>query len=170
MPTDGKSTTLTLHLVDSAKGHVVQTWRFEGSTRVVIGRSPECDVRLTDKSVSRVHVEFVLDPESMQWVLHSHGRNGTLIGGEMVTEFRPKDRTLMQLGPNGPKFQLSFVHENLALAATVTGDTDTVTLEFLTIDQKRKNEEVSRIAEGDAFRSLIERAKQLKRQKNDAAP
>lgn len=169
MPTDGKLTILTLHLVDSAKGHVVQTWRFEGSSRVVIGRSPECDIRLTDKSVSRIHVELVWDAEKGDWVLISHGRNGTLIGGEMVTEARPKDRTIIQLGPSGPKFQLSFVHEMLALAATVTGDTDTVTLEFLTIDQKRKNEEVSRIAEGDAFRALIERAKQLKRERNDAA-
>ena len=166
MPSDGKSKILTLHLLDSAKGQVVQTWRFEGCSRIVIGRAPESDIRLTDKSVSRVHVEFTLDPEVNAWVLHSHGRNGTLIAGEMVTQVTPKDRTILQLGPSGPRFQLSLLQENAALQATVTSDTDPGTLDFLTIDVNRKTEEVERIVDGDSFRLLVERARQLRQGKN----
>lgn len=166
MPSDGKSKILTLHLLDSAKGQVVQTWRFEGCSRLVIGRAPESDIRLTDKSVSRVHVEFTLNDEGTGWVLTSHGRNGTLIAGEMVDVVTPKDRTIFQLGPSGPRFQLSLLQENAALQATVTSDTDPGTLDFLTIDLNRKTEEVQRIAEADSFRLLIERARELRQNRS----
>jgi pSer/pThr/pTyr-binding forkhead associated (FHA) protein len=154
--------------VDSAKGHVVQTWRFQDCARVVIGRAPECDIRLADKLVSRLHVEFHHDPTVDQWTLKSLGRNGTLVNGNPVTEMVAKDRMTFQLGASGPRFQLLLTQETFTDWATVIGDNDMGILELLNVDEKRKAEEVSRITEGDSFRQLLEKAKQLRLAKADA--
>jgi pSer/pThr/pTyr-binding forkhead associated (FHA) protein len=169
MVNENSSTSLTVHLVDSAKGHVVQTWRFQDCNRVVIGRAPECDIRLADKLVSRVHVEFTHDPTEDKWTLKSLGRNGTLVNGSLVTEIPTKDRMAFQLGPSGPRFQLLLTQEALTDWATVIGDNDMGILELLHVDEKRKSEEVSRITEGDSFRLLLEKAKQLRQAKVDAS-
>ncbi|MBY0589533.1 FHA domain-containing protein [bacterium] len=166
--TDHPSTSLTIHLIDSAKGQVVQTWRFQGCDRVVIGRAPDCDIRLADQLVSRVHVEFHRDPTNDQWTLKSLGRNGTIVNGNAVTEIVTKDRMIFQLGPSGPRFQSLLTQEaNADWAATVIGTNDMGILEMLKIDEKKKLEEVSRIMEGDNFRHLLAKAKELRQAKHD---
>jgi serine/threonine protein kinase, bacterial len=49
---------ISLHLLDSAKGQAVQTWKFEGQSLVRIGRSEENHVVIPDPSVSRFHAEL----------------------------------------------------------------------------------------------------------------
>lgn len=57
-------------------------------TRVVIGRSPDCDVVLNNTSVSRQHAELLND--SGAWLLRDLGsRNGTGVNGARVAGDRP---------------------------------------------------------------------------------
>lgn len=52
--------------------------------RVVVGRSPDCDVVLNNTSVSRQHAELLFDGN--QWMLRDLGsRNGTGVNGARVT-------------------------------------------------------------------------------------
>ncbi len=60
---------------------------------LVIGRSPSCDVVLSDPSVSRRHVRLLY--RDGKWVLHDlRSTNGTVLNGERVgrSELRPGDR------------------------------------------------------------------------------
>ncbi len=50
------------------------------------------DITLADTQVSRLHLELVY--REGQWLLCSHGRNGTRIDGAPVTEVRLADRTV----------------------------------------------------------------------------
>ncbi len=64
------------------------------SKSATIGRAPDCDLLLTDTSVSRRHAE--LRREDERWLLRDLGsRNGTRVNGARVTgemEVRPGDQ------------------------------------------------------------------------------
>lgn len=56
--------------------------------RLVIGRSTQCDIVLSDPMISRVHAELVcIDELSDEWVLRDLGSlHGVWAGGERTTE------------------------------------------------------------------------------------
>ena len=56
------------------------------STRVVIGRSRECDVRVEDGNVSRRHAELSRDESSGWTVVDLGSTNGTEVNGRKVTK------------------------------------------------------------------------------------
>jgi DNA-binding NtrC family response regulator len=68
------------------------TFRIEdiAHRRVLLGQSPACDVRLTDRSVSRRHAALELDGQKLR-VLDLGSKNGTVMAGLEVKEvcFRP---------------------------------------------------------------------------------
>jgi len=150
---------MTLHLLDSAQGHRIQTWRFKDRSQVTIGRDDDSDIALADTQVSRRHVEIVY--RDTKWMLHSHGRNGTWIGGAMVAETSLTSGAIFQLGSGGPSFQFVNVNESLAPLATIDAIAPDA-LDFLAIDEARKAEEVRQIADGEAFRELLDQARRLK--------
>jgi len=150
---------ITLHLLDAAQGHAVQTWRFRDCCRVVIGRATDNDISLVDPQVSRVHVELLFRQD--HWMLRSLGRNGTWIDGTAVSEVRMSDRTIFQLGSNGPSFQFVTVNDSVSNLATID-HIDLDALQFLAIDEQRKEEEVQQIAGGDLFKQLQQQARNLK--------
>jgi pSer/pThr/pTyr-binding forkhead associated (FHA) protein len=154
--------TLSLHLVDSTTGKVVQTWRFKGKDRVVIGRGFDSDIRLADSSVSRLHVEFVFDQQRGGWILRSLGRNGTHIEGEPVKERLIGDRTVFRLGSSGPQFLAALDQKTVGDQDTLIGEIDAGGLECLVVNEQQKAEEVRQIVEGDRFQLLKERAKLLR--------
>ena len=157
----------TLHLLDSAQGHAIQTWRFENRVRVSIGRAVDNDITLADTQVSRLHLELIY--REGQWLLCSHGRNGTRIDGAPVTEVRLADRTVFQLGSSGPTFQFLTIKHSASGLATID-NIDPGALDFLVIDEQRKTEEVQRIAEGEAFRQLQEQARRFRRGDGNPSP
>jgi eukaryotic-like serine/threonine-protein kinase len=60
-----------------------------GPSRCLIGRAPDCQVRLwgteRDKLVSRHHCQVHFDPESLTLGVHDFGsRNGTYLNGQKV--------------------------------------------------------------------------------------
>ncbi len=150
---------MTLHLLDSAQGHRIQSWRFQDRSQVTIGRDDDSDIALADTQVSRKHVEIVY--REGKWMLHSHGRNGTWIGGAMVSEANLTSGAIFQLGSGGPSFQFVTVNDSLTPLATIDAIAPDA-LDFLAIDEERKAEEVRQIADGDAFRELLEQARRLK--------
>ncbi len=158
---------VTLHLLDSAEGHALQTWKFENAVAVKIGRSGDCDVTLADSRVSRLHAE--LHHRDGKWSLRSHGRNGTLVGGADVAEVQLKDGNVIQLGPNGPALKFNTVTEEDSTMATVE-NFELSGLDFLDIDEERKAAEVKQIVDTEAFRELQERARLLKQGRDEFVP
>jgi pSer/pThr/pTyr-binding forkhead associated (FHA) protein len=156
---DDEKSSCTLQLLDSAQGHAIQTWQFSNCGRVTIGRASSNDIHLTDTQVSRFHVELVYGQG--EWQLISHGRNGTQIEGIKVSEGRLSDRTIFQLGTSGPSFRFLRATDGASSMATVE-DIDQEMLDFLVIDEERKNEEVQQIAESETFQKLKEAARRWK--------
>ena len=62
---------VSIQLLDSSHGKVVQTWQFDGRTSITVGRASERDVRIGDQHVSRLHAEVL--HEDGAWTLVSHG-------------------------------------------------------------------------------------------------
>ncbi len=156
---DLESGRVTLHLLDSSLGHPIQSWTFDNRDQIKIGRATDNDITIPDSRVSRFHVELV--HASGKWVLRSHGRNGTCVEGKQVSEMRVRDKTIFQLGPDGPSFRFATVREENSIMATIE-NVDPETFDFLEIDEDQTEQEVRQIVESDAFRALQERARQLR--------
>jgi pSer/pThr/pTyr-binding forkhead associated (FHA) protein len=148
----------TLHLLDAAQGHPVQTWRFANCQQISIGRSDDNDIALADAQVSRKHVELVFRDGS--WTLQSHGRNGTRIDNELVQEILLWDSATFQMGMSGPTFQFVQDQEAPTNSQTIEGF-DQSGLDALYIDERRVEEEVGQITESEAFRQLQQHLKRL---------
>jgi pSer/pThr/pTyr-binding forkhead associated (FHA) protein len=66
--------------------------------RLVVGRRPDCDVRIPTLDVSRQHCELLVADDSVK-VKDLNSSNGTFVNGKRVTEveLNPGDR--LQIGP-----------------------------------------------------------------------
>jgi pSer/pThr/pTyr-binding forkhead associated (FHA) protein len=152
---------LTLHLLDAALGHPVQTWQFSDRSRLTIGRLPDTDIYLSDPRVSRLHVELL--HQHGQWILHSRGRNGTLVDGATVVEVALSSLMIFQLGGEGPSFQVGCRQEsNANLSRQTMNLADSGMLDFLTIDEGQKIDELRQITDGDSFQRLVDEAQRLR--------
>jgi pSer/pThr/pTyr-binding forkhead associated (FHA) protein len=155
----------TVHLLDSAQGHPIQTWRFSDCKRITIGRSPESHVSVVDPQVSRLHTEFVF--ANGNWKLISHGRNGTLVGTASIPEMQVAGTLVIQLGQNGPRLKFIAKHEVASHMATLSPqNVEPLGLDFLVVDQQKKQNEVQQIAEGDSFKLLQQQVRELKQRRN----
>ncbi|PQO26122.1 hypothetical protein C5Y96_21985 [Blastopirellula marina] len=159
--TDGVVIPFTLKLLDSSRGHAIQTWNFTDCRRVTIGRAAENDISLADPQVSRVHVELLL--RDGNWAIVSLGRNGTVLDGMMINDELLSDHSIFQLGPNGPSFQFSTSSESVSSLQTLN-EIDPIALDFLMVDESKLEEEVKNIADTEVFRELQERARKMKDQ------
>lgn len=151
---------VTLYLLDSAQGHPIQTWQFRDRAKVTIGRLPDNDIAIVDPQVSRCHLELRF--ANGKWTLVGLGRNGTIVNGESVSEIEMRDHWVFQLGTTGPTFKFVVKQELSGQYATID-NLEGISLDFLTIDQQRKQEDVQQIADAEAFRLLQEQVRQLKR-------
>jgi predicted component of type VI protein secretion system len=152
--------TIALHLLDSAQGHVLQSWRLDRSP-ITIGRNDDNDVVIADPHVSRLHATLIF--EAGDWSLISLGRHGTLIGDRAVSETGLSDQTIFRLGANGP--MLRFDTCNVAHNRSETLDSiNPEMFSMLDIDHERKQQEVEQITNNDLFRQLLD---QSRRQKDD---
>jgi pSer/pThr/pTyr-binding forkhead associated (FHA) protein len=151
--------TVVLHLLDSAQGHVLHSWRVSDRSPITVGRNDDNDVVIADPHVSRLHVTLVYQDGG--WNLISLGRHGTLIGDRAVSESRLVDGLVFRLGANGP--MLRFDSSASVGHRTETLDSiDPDMLNMLDIDQARKEQEVEQITENELFRQLLEQSKQKK--------
>lgn len=75
--------------------------------RVVIGRAPECELALDDKTVSRQHAEIV-DVGIGEWKIRDLGsRNGTTVNGTTTSEARLTNGDRIGIGSSALEFRTS---------------------------------------------------------------
>jgi pSer/pThr/pTyr-binding forkhead associated (FHA) protein len=149
---------VSIHLLDSSHGAVMQTWQFDGQESITLGRSSERDVRVGDQHVSRLHAELRFDGE--HWVALSHGRNGLLVDGEQTQRAPLKEKSVVRLGPEGPMLSVRF--ERVSNDSLATLEASVMPVVHLKIDEERKAREVTEIVEGQYFQQLRSRARQLR--------
>jgi len=75
------------------------------SCDVQIGRKETCDVQVESGVVSRVHAE-VVRRDGHWWVVDKGSTNGTYLNGESINEAPLPVEAALQLGKEGPTFQL----------------------------------------------------------------
>ena len=66
-------------------------------TRVVLGRSREADVRISDVNISRKHAE-VRHEEDAYWIVDLGSLNGTMVNGKRIDRKRLRDGARITLG------------------------------------------------------------------------
>lgn len=150
---------VTLHLLDSAQGHVVQTWRFKDKTAIVIGRGEDSDVVIADAQVSRLHAKLVWQDGA--WNLQSTGRHGTLVNDRLVAETQLKGDTIFRLGANGPTLRFEMGHAERRPSETIDSIHPDL-IAMLEIDFERQQQEADDIAGNSLFRELQERVRRTK--------
>jgi diguanylate cyclase (GGDEF)-like protein len=101
----------TLTMVSGAEAGSV--YRLGAST--VIGRSPDCEVRVTDAGVSRRHASIIQQGETDYLVQDLGSRNGTTVRGRAVTRSLLTDGDRIGFGPVFFRFALADETEELAL-------------------------------------------------------
>jgi hypothetical protein len=91
--TSVRETTAAQALVRVVRGGDTGAEHRLASTRVVAGRSSECDIELDDPTVSRRHAVFVQRGDDW-WVVDLDSTNGTQVNGVAAVEqrLRPGDR------------------------------------------------------------------------------
>ncbi len=159
----GDSPHVAVHLMDSALGRPMRSWQFEGKAVIAIGRADECDVAISDPYVSRSHAELRF--QNRQWCLVSLGRYGVLVQGQPVTELPIAGETIFRLGSSGPTLRfdpLAAKHDN---RMTMMFDS-TLVENMFELDQSKVHRDVGEIAEGEYFRELQRRARQLRQNRD----
>jgi two-component system, cell cycle response regulator len=101
----------TLTMVSGAEAGSV--YRLGAST--VVGRSPDCEVRVTDAGVSRRHASILQQGETDYLVQDLGSRNGTTVHGRAVTKCLIADGDRIGFGPVFFRFALADETEELAL-------------------------------------------------------
>ena len=151
---------IALHLLDSAQGQCLQTWRFSDQPSVRIGRGDDNDVIVADPHVSRLHAQLTFRDGS--WTLVSHGRHGTLIDDRLVSEAPLTDRIVFRLGPGGPMLRLDIAAALPASYGETIDRIDPNAFSHLVIDENRKQAEVEQIAGNALFEELQQQSRRFK--------
>ena len=158
-PTPSAGRFVVIHLLDSAQGHSLQTWRFSHQSQITIGRSDDNDISLADPHVSRAHAKLVYDGGT--WTLLSTGRHGTLIDDRVVSEFTMRHDTVFRLGAAGPTLRFG-THASETRRSETMDNVDYDMIAMLEIDEKRKQQEVDQITGDALFQQLQEKVRRQK--------
>jgi len=81
------------------------TYHFAPGKPVSVGRSADCDVVVSDPSVSREHVRITYDEDG--WLVSAVGRTPTYYNGQAVSQLRITQPLALHLAsPQGPQLHL----------------------------------------------------------------
>ena len=83
-------------VVVSGVGSIGRMYRLEH--QLGIGRSPQCQVRLTEDGISRQHAMLELTAEGNVQIVDLDSRNGTFVNGEAVSRVTLRDGDKIQIG------------------------------------------------------------------------
>ncbi len=148
-----------VHLLDSTRGHPLQTWQFKNQELITVGRNDGNDIVLADPHVSRVHATIVF--ENGVWTIVSIGRHGTVVNDRVVSEAKLAHQTLFRLGAEGPMLRF-----DTGLGSPQRSETiDNVSLDMLAmleVDEAKKQQEVEQITSNALFQELKEQSRRLK--------
>jgi pSer/pThr/pTyr-binding forkhead associated (FHA) protein len=158
---------VTVQLFDPSSRQPVKTWTFDDKPTITIGRGDTADVLISDAYVSRVHAELTY--RDNQWILISRGRNGVLVGSQVITETPILGEVSFRLGSAGPILKFSCISAPAeATSATLSYTADTNPL--LHLDETKLRDEVAQIASDDYFVRLQQKVKELRRNRDTKVP
>jgi hypothetical protein len=151
---------VTVQLLDPSYRQSIKTWTFAERPLITIGRGDTADVLISDAYVSRLHAELAF--RENQWRLISRGRNGVLVGSQVISEVPVPGEITFRLGSAGPSLKFSTMPAPVeAASATLSYSADTNPL--LHLDETRLHAEVAQIASDDYFIRLQQKVKELRR-------
>ena len=163
IPPDGF---FTLYLLDPAQGRPIQSWSFDSSNTVSIGRLEDNDVVLADPIVSRLHA--TIKRVNDQWELIALGRHGVLVSDRRVESIELNHEIVFQMGPKGPLLQFINSARVLPIESQINRSTleiDSAMLEALRFDEEQAAQDVQAITANEGFHQLLERARKLREQR-----
>ena len=148
---------IVIQLLDPVAGHSLQTWSFESSTHLTIGRSGECDVVLTDPYVSRSHAYLSYDENG--WKLIAISERRLVSEGKSQAEFLVSEGFVCRLGSHGCFLRFGFKQER---PSRQTIEFDEGFVAELALDREKMAREVDQIAGGEYFQNLKLAARKLR--------
>ncbi|MDJ0730948.1 MAG: FHA domain-containing protein [Crocosphaera sp.] len=95
---------ITLTLLHPTKTTPIQSWTFETTATIRIGRSADNEVVLYSAVVSRHHLEICYEKD--HWEVVNLGTNGTFIDGKLISQKQAKDGMMIRLASSGPTIQI----------------------------------------------------------------
>ncbi len=159
---------IVLDLLDTATGQPLQTWRFAGQTRILLGRAPDGDVVVTSPYVSRSHA-YVQHVDGV-WQAVAISSQQLLVNERRVALVELFDGCVFRLGSNG--CSLRFSRDFQKTTAPDSGQTlsiDPNTHPFLQLDRNQLMREVDEIANGDFFQNLSKNFQRLRQSRKPDA-
>jgi hypothetical protein len=157
---------ITVHLLDSAQGHPLQTWSFEDHDSLTLGRAPDNDIVVADPYVSRAHAYLKFD--GREWRLISLSRQMIFYEGDSWPEVPVGDGTVCRLGPHGCYLRFGQAREHDSQRATMSFDA--TLMPVFKLDRDKMQKEVSQIADAPYFQQLKDAARaQREKRRMDAS-
>lgn len=153
---------LTVHLLDRVRGLPIQTWQLTVPV-VRIGRARECEITVADPYVSRLHAELRFSEG--RWVLAGVSSRGLIVAGVPVTVVPVTEAVVFRLGTAGPELEAVVATDLAADMPTISFPG--VSVKPIAIDEAQKTKEVEAIAESDTFKALLDKARELRKQRSD---
>lgn len=89
----------------------VRQWRFSREVKIRVGRAPDNQIVLSDRRVSRHHLELrrLEDSPAPVWQVLNHSTNGTFLAGDLVLQQRLTEDCLLQLAQGGPRLRFQIL-------------------------------------------------------------
>lgn len=161
---------VVLDLLDTATGQPVQTWRFTGQTRILLGRASDGDVVVANPYVSRAHA-YVQNLDGV-WQAVAISCQQLLLNERRVALVELYDGCVFRLGSSGCSMRFSRdIQKTTASDPGQTLSIDPNTHPFLQLDRNQLAREVDEIANGDFFQNLSENLQRMRQyRKSDANP
>jgi hypothetical protein len=152
---------VSIELMDPAKDRPIKVWRFRDQSVISIGRSPDCNVEISDLYVSRLHAE--IHSLCGRWMLRSLGRNGVLVHGHPIKEMEFDENLTFRLGGSGPTLRFRGDGEANDFGATI--GYDAVQAEMFRLDVGELVRQVQEVSAAPYFDRLQEAAKRIKQRR-----
>lgn len=96
---------IALTLLHPSQSTPVQSWTFDSTSVIQIGRANDSDVILYSAVVSRHHLELRCQ-DGDRWEIVNYGANGTYINGKPISKVSVSDGMVIRLGESGPKIRI----------------------------------------------------------------
>jgi hypothetical protein len=138
----------------------VQAWPLDSAVEVTVGRARTNVVVLPSPLVSRAHARLVFLDEC--WVIEALSDLGVWSRGGLRSRLALAEGSVFRLGEHGPALRLVAAAPRQACDAESTMRVSAASLGFLHLDTARRDREVAEIAGSDFFRSLEQRAGDLR--------
>jgi pSer/pThr/pTyr-binding forkhead associated (FHA) protein len=109
---------ITLSLLHPSQSHPIQSWSFENSEPIRIGRATDNQVVLFSAVVSRHHAE--LRPSPNGWDVVNRSGNGTYIEDRAIDRTSLADGAIVRLATSGPRILIEFGDGKIGSEASVS--------------------------------------------------